>query len=150
MVEAGGNTGWMGFDRIIMPSRTWKVKIIDGEIIHLNKVGFQRLIKKLEGKACDLTIEERQSPKADSIRRHYFGFVIKPLMDYTGHDKDSLHEFFKMEFASEIDEHGLKITRSVFSHNSTMTDNEKIEFIFSVFQRIKLINEEIDVRPYGV
>jgi hypothetical protein len=66
-------------------------------------------------------------------RKYYFKQCMGMIQEETTHSKDVIHENMKQKFASKIDEKtGFMIIKSVFSHESKMTNEERWKFIEDV------------------
>lgn len=46
-------------------------------------------------------IRKQRSRRSDRLNRYYWGGVLPPIAQYTGHTTEELHELFKMKFLLE-------------------------------------------------
>jgi len=94
-----------------------------------------KLLSFKEGQLFQVVIKpfrENVSDLETKVRGYYFGHVLPHIVSYTGHSEDKIHEAMKQKYVSYTDEHGLQLTRSIFSNKSTLDLDEKWEFVEKV------------------
>jgi len=77
-----------------------KVKIKDGQILPYAKKYFDNLLKNLDGKEMMLSLDKPKSIRSVEANRYYW-LLIDHISEYTGEDKNALHEYFKQKYLSE-------------------------------------------------
>ena len=68
-----------------------------------NRAEFDRQVDRIWSQLpdrgpCVADIDSHRRAMPDSIREYYFGFVIGPISNQTGEDKERLHDYFKARF----------------------------------------------------
>lgn len=93
------------------------------KLILVNKEGFKKHLFLLKGKQVVLTVKSVKEDRPDPLRKYYWGIVAEMISDHTGHSREVIHIVMKGKYSFD---------ESVFSHGSTMTQEEKERFIKNV------------------
>uniref|UniRef100_A0A6M3Y0C0 Uncharacterized protein n=1 Tax=viral metagenome TaxID=1070528 RepID=A0A6M3Y0C0_9ZZZZ len=78
-------------------------------------------------------IKRPQRTESQPLRAYYFGKVLPDFMDHLGYEKEDKLEFHMqlkmLYFDPQPDKHGFKITPTVFSKQSKVPVDKKVEFV---------------------
>lgn len=104
------------------------LQVLDTTLYHARVAALQ------PGRTYAMVITEwREKTISDPMRRYYFGVVAQMIADHTGHSTDTIHDFLKRKILGvNVDQFGIEQTPSVFSDGSSLTIEEKGEFIAEV------------------
>ncbi len=72
-----------------------------------NPQGYLVELSKLEGKHIELTIQKERNTRTLNQNSYYWGVIIEILSDYTGYDKDEVHEALKFKFLKKYEDTNL-------------------------------------------
>jgi len=82
-----------------------RIKLYPGE-----KLYYDHVLQTLEGQTVHVAIGKVKGLRTEQQMRYYFGVVVKLIVDHTGDDTDSVHDFLKDKFAPK---------KSITLHNET-------------------------------
>ena len=100
-----------------------------------DEAGRQRILDQiahldLEGKPWEITVKRHRKRRSNAQGRLYFGWVeevVKHVVEYTGYEKDEIHDYFKSNFlepGKEIQIKGLPARRR--SPTTTTLDTKQM------------------------
>ena len=107
------------------------VELKDGKkTLALNKTSYQRNIDQFKvGEKVAVTIDNERVTASDQQRRYLFGVCYSIMGEYTGHDKEELHDWAMREhFGTKKVKVG-KIEKEVRRSWTTLNKSEGVEFI---------------------
>jgi hypothetical protein len=87
-------------------------KVVNGKVEFSDVDGWKADVKRHEGKAVFVTVERIFRQRSIPQNSYYFGIVIPCLMEWSGYDKDEMHEALKEKFLRIEKVEGLPSTRS--------------------------------------
>ena len=101
-------------------NHTHRGRVEKGNVILDNRNRYLVNLASLEGKRIELSIKKEKSQRSLNQNAYYFGVVVEILSDFTGYEREEMHEALKEKFlSSEIDEHGLRKIKSTTKLKTT-------------------------------
>jgi len=76
-------------------------EVIKGILKLKDQKGFLDYIKTFEGKKVEILITKFKKSRSVQQNRYYWGVVIPILCDFTGYEKEEMHEAIKLKFLYE-------------------------------------------------
>ena len=76
----------------------FKGTVARGLVDLVDKSGYDRYIKTLEGKEIFLTVSQWKNTRSNNQNNYYWGVVVKLLSETTGYTLQEMHEALKLEF----------------------------------------------------
>lgn len=107
------------------------VELRDGKkALALNKTSYQRNIDQFKvGEKVSVTIDNERVTASEQQRRYLFGVCYPIMGEYTGHDKDELHDWaMRQHFGTKKVKVGDKVSE-VRRSWTTLAKHEGVEFI---------------------
>ena len=69
-------------------------------------------LQDLEGKYVEVVVRKERSERSNNQNKYYHGVVVKMLSDFTGYDRDEVHEILKHEFLKKVNTGGFEYVKS--------------------------------------
>jgi hypothetical protein len=76
----------------------FKGTVVRGLVDLVDKSGYDRYIKTLEGKEIFLTVSQWKNTRSNNQNNYYWGVVVKLLSETTGYTLQEMHEALKLKF----------------------------------------------------
>jgi hypothetical protein len=76
----------------------FKGTVARGLVDLIDKSGYDRYIKTLEGKEIFLTVSQWKNTRSNNQNNYYWGVVVKLLSETTGYTLQEMHEALKIKF----------------------------------------------------
>jgi hypothetical protein len=105
--------------------------IVNREVKFLDRAKWLADIASHEGEIVTVSIEKKRENRSMNLNSYYWGVVVRLLSDYTGFDKDEMHEALKYKFLyakKKVGDDWVEYTKST----TKLTNTEMVEFIESV------------------
>lgn len=106
----------------------FKASIKDGKLHIIHRDGFCAYLKQFGDKPFELIVRKVRKSRSGNQNNYYWGVVLFPISENTGHTCEELHEAFKRKFLQQRDEKGLQFTQST----TELTTTGMMDYVESV------------------
>lgn len=118
------------------PIPQFRAEIKKGKIEIEQRVAFNAYLKKLIGKKIYLIVKPISKIRSLNQNNYYWGGVLTPISEHTGHSIEDLHELFKEMFLGrqEITWRGMK--KNILTTTTSKNTSEFSEYTSKIISEV--------------
>jgi hypothetical protein len=102
--------------------------VTQGKLVIDSPQKFRVRLAAFEGKRGELTVRQPKKQRSLSENAYYHAVIVAMLSEFTGYEKEEMHEILKWKFLRYVDDRGIERARST-TELSTVEAEEYYERI---------------------
>ena len=95
-----------------MKNPVFKFTVKEGKMVPENPIKFRVRLAAFEGKKGECVLREPRKQRSLLENNYYFSVIVSMLSEFTGYEKEEMHEILKWKFLRYVDDRGIERARS--------------------------------------